>query len=705
MSTKHISLSERASASRNRKLTDIKFKITPYLPDIIELISTHDISAVSAQTASGKTLSIPPALVAQGRILSQLACKEGPPCGWKVRCALPTVVATRAAADFQKKYNTDYTVGFAAGREIKYTDQTDIVYMTTGHATNKLQSILKEKGDALNPEDIDFLGDVFVIDEIHTGTTHITLLMGLLRYIIDKYEWKFHTKLVFTSATLNQLDLERYFSDVPVYNVKLDRLPITHIFSSNDTNPIKGSSIAEICDIVDKELELMKKSGNMWHGIIFQPGVAEVEKTTTALYKQYGDSLMILPAYSDLSQQDIQDIFEDHGCPKIIVGTNIVESSVTIDDVGFIIDDGLNKVVYTSDTGGTRLVTCVIAQDSAIQRAGRTARTCPGRAYHLYTQNYYDTEMKKHHTLEIERVPIFNIVLGLIDAYLDPVDVLRISDERYEQAKKTLVETSMMKIGDDGIYMVTEAGKFVASVNIGIYNSYLIYIAIQKYISNGDEYLLQTTIALAIMLEIYGPPPFYVPRKQKMQSHSEYLVVKDAHIETYFGRFRGPTEIHTLIQLFWDMNEEIYEEQYSLEQNIPFILAAKTWAVKNSMNFKKIKEFYKIYTSVRYTVSLYIDRPSIADEIEGPDPSDIMTIQRNTIELFREAYAENTFIQFSGNNYIKKCDAKCINPIIYKIVTNNNYSLMREYPASVIAAQVIEIQTSYGLMRKIGLIV
>lgn len=693
MATRQASLATRARTARRKGVTGITFKISPHLPSIIELVEKNRFSAVSAQTGSGKTLCIPPGLAERGH---------------RVRVALPTVVATISAADFQREH-THFKVGYAANRDIQYHEDTEIVYATTGHFTNKLLSILKEKKEQLTAEDINFLGDVFVIDEVHTGTTDISLLIGLLRYIIDSYDWEFHPRLVFTSATLNQLDVERYFPVVPTHSVELERLPITHIYAERETDLLKENPIQQVYSIVDKELKLMsREKKNSWHGIIFRPGVNEVEEMVSALDKRYGEQLMVLPAYSELSREDLQAIFEEHGCPKIVVGTNIIESSVTIDGVGFIIDDGLIKRVFTGDTGGTRLTTCVVSQDAATQRAGRTARTMPGRAYKLYTQRYHDMQMTRHHPLEIDRVPIFNVVLRIIDAELEPTGLLRISGARYAQARKTLESTGMITYeGKECKLKVTDAGDFVSKVNLGIYNAFLIYTAIQKYRQNEDEYTLRSAVALAIMLETYGPPPFYVPRPHKGEDRRTYDARKMAHIDKYFTRFKEATEIETLVHLFWTMNDEVYDLQcgYHTQRRgeRPFMAYVKQWCVDNSMNFKKIKEFYNIFRPVLRSVSRYLKVKELAGDIDGPEETDMPVIYGNIMRLFREAYAENTFTQMAGNKYSKDSESGWMTNV-YKL-GNTQYSTQLGFSSKIIAAQVIEIQSHYGINRLVGLYV
>lgn len=667
------------SCIRSRESTStFKFKISPNIPEIIELINSNPVCAISAQTGSGKTLCIPHALAESGL---------------KVRCALPFVVATRAASDFQRKH-TSMKIGFAAAREIKYDDSTQIVYGTTGHFTNKIRGIIKKHGLPLNSKNFTFLGDVFIVDEVHTGTTQISELVGLLKYVKTHMD-SFDTRIVFTSATMNCTDVSRCFTDFPVHEVVLDRLPITHIYLAKEHNPRTDDPTQEILSIIRKELDNMAATGDMYHLIIFRPGIQEVEKLVQLLEKKIdANDAYVIQAYSDLAPEELHMIFEDYGVPKIVVGTNIIESSVTIDNAGVVIDDGLVKRVYTNDTGGQKLVTSLISQAEGIQRAGRTARTRPGRAYHIYTEDFRNTEMDAHHPLEIDRVPIHTSTLGIIDACLVPTEILGVSKHRQDQAIDTLISMEMIKSDPTGktLGIVTDAGNFVSHVNLGIYNSYMIYLATQEFLKTNDEYLMISTVALAVFLEIYGPPPFYVPRRRRGQIQIDYQSERSAHIEKYFSRFMGKTEIHTLINLYWTMSDEIF----LLKSVARDFQAAKTWAIENSMNNKKIKEFHNIMKPIMISVSKYVRDRDLLDSLEPPE--NMEEISQKVISLFTKAYHTNTFTLEHGNVYIDKKHQR------YRHATRT-YCSGNSVPTQIIAAQVMEIQDdiSGSIRRVVGL--
>lgn len=647
------------------------FKISSHKHEIIDLIKSNAVSAISAQTGSGKTLLIPYELAREGLT---------------VRVALPYTVATRTAWDFQKKYS-GLDVGFAAAREIKYRDTTKLVYATTGHFTTKIRSIIKStKGRGLSLREFAFLGDVFIVDEVHTGTTQITELIGQLKYLQSNVPG-FNTRIVFTSATLNSMEVERHFKDFPTYEIELDRLPITHIFNKDERDPKRDNPTVEIIDIIREELKHMKDHGEMYHIIVFRPGVSEVEELLRLLEREFDpEVLCVLGAYGELSQEELGQIFENYGISKVIVGTNIIESSITVDNVGAIIDDGLVKRVYTNDTGGQKLVTSIVSQAEALQRAGRTARTRPGRAIHMYTKRYHDMDMDRYHPLEIDRVPIHNITLGIIDAGLIPSEILGINKDRQSQAIDTLIDTGMIEPDPTGktLGKVTDAGTFVSNVSLGIYNAYMIYKAIEVFRKTRDELVLVSTVALAVMLECYGPPPFYVPRRKRDQTQSEYITDRDVHIDKYFDRFMGNNELETLINLYWIMTDELYIMR-SHSKNGQGHGHLRDWAVENSMNNKKLKEFRNTMKQVLSSVAVHLDAPQIQDDMMPPAPEEMSYVISETLDLFRLAYARNQFTYVGKGKYLDQYGNE------YRH-SSTTYSHRPAGQVTLVAAQVMELQ-------------
>ena len=672
--------------SKTQSKTYPEMKITPHGEKIASVIVDNPVSAVDSPTGTGKTRYLPYLMATKG---------------YKVRVSIPTVIAVRNAYKFQREYSM-LRVGFAAGREIQYSDDDQLVYATTGHFTQRILGIIKNNKNNSNEQIKKVLGDILFVDEVHTATSQITLLIGLIRYIFTIDNVYTGPKIVFSTATFNHGDIMDHFSNFPIYRVELENMPIEDIYLETFNDPMGSNPNVLIAEIIKKELVKWKNSHKKYHGIIFRPGIFEVESTIEYLYQVFKkeDNIEFYPAYSNLTPDEMDNIFKESDYMKVVVGTNIIESSITIDDVGFIIDDMLEKIAETSDIGGNKLTLKIISKSSSQQRRGRTGRTLPGRAYRLITKEDYD-KLNPFRIREIDRIPIYDIVLQLIDAGLDPREIIKISISRYDQARKTLLRFGMIETNGDK-YIVTNAGKFVSSIPMSIQNAYLIYLGYQQYIINKqvsehERLKFRTVIALASMLESYGPSYFYVPRKQYGETILEYNARKSAYTDKYHERFRGVTDIHTLINIFWSMIIDIdVAQQYDKRSRRKFPNYVKEWSVENSMNNKKLKEFYTVFrdaesiieSKLQDNVPLHNDRP-----YGGYDD-----LSNYAAELFSIAYRANLLTRsYLGNNLVYMDQN---NEIAYRINRSNTFSKVKmskkSGPVEIITAQTIEVIGSNG---------
>lgn len=694
-------------SSSNKKYPTLP--IAPHAEIIANHIENFQVFAIDAPTGTGKTRYIP-----------YFMAKKG----FKVRVAIPTTVAVRDAYQFQRNH-TNLRVGYAAGREIKYSDDDQLVYATTGHFTQRIVSLIKaNRRDQI----IKMLGDLFFIDEVHAATTHITLLIGLIKYLFTNPQGQYvGPKIIFSTATFNHGDIIDHFNNIPTYKVEMPSQPIEDIFLNNPHNPLRDDPNEQIYNIIRQEMEQWRNSSQKYHGIIFRPGLQEVEDTISYLENKFSpeDAIEFYPAYSSLSSVELDEIFNHSNNMKIIVGTNIIESSITIENVGFIIDDMLEKIAETSSTGGNKLSLVLESKAGSLQRRGRTGRTIQGRAYKLITQADFEL-LPPFRMREIDRVPIFDIVLQLIDANLNPQDILKISIGRYEQARRLLIEFGMIENRADR-YFVTEAGEFVSSIPLSVHNAYMVYLGYKRLIEtvrqnpesiSAERILLRTVLAAASMIEAYGPSYFYIPRKRRDESLIEYNVRKDAHIEKYHEKFRGRTDIHTLINIFWGIMTDIdVAKRYDRSSNHRFTDYVREWAQNNSMNNKKLREYLQIMRDIESIVEAKINNNTDNRTIlPNSGQSEVLprgllgeygfSLGRDlpiggytglgnvTASLFAQSYPMNQFIRDKD----RRGNLVYIDPktgIQYKINKSTSFNSMvinnLEGPAEIIAAQTIEV--------------
>lgn len=696
-------------------------KIIPHGESIAQYIQRVPVIAIDSPTGTGKTRYIPYLMAMKG---------------FRVRVAIPTTVAVRDAYKFQREHSK-LRVGYAAGREIHYSDDDQLVYATTGHFTSRVIGLVK----AGHREQVrQVFGDILFVDEVHTSTSHITLLIGLVRFLFTTPGGQYiGPKLVFLTATFNHGDIIDHFADFPVYTVSVQAYPVETIFLPPGTrhNPLRDDPNPLIVSIIRQELARFKLDPSRpYHGIIFRPGVSEVEETIEALEGAFSvdEPIEFYPAYSSLAPAEIDEIFQKSNKMKVIIGTNIIESSITVEDVGFIVNDMLEKIAETSATGGNKLTLSLVSKAASQQRRGRTGRTMPGRAYNLITEADYE-QLAPFRTREIDRVPIYDIVLQLIDAGLNPRDILKISIPRYQQARDVLIQFGMIEVQADR-YLVTETGRFVSSIPLSVQNAYMIYLGYQRYReysrthmeTSAERILLRTVIAVASMIEVYGPSYFFVPRKRRDETMTEYLARKDAHIDKYHEKFRGPTDIHTFVNIFWSMMSDIdVARRYDQQTRHNFMNYIRDWARDNSMNNKKIKEFLAVMRDVESIIeSKMNEEVSLRESLPksgqaetlprgasgqngfsiGRDLPDggYVTLGNAVVPIFSRAYQVNLFIldpDRRGNPlYLDQRTG-----IKYKINQNSSFNSITDDPPAIIAAQTVEVVGKRGRVNLAGIFV
>jgi HrpA-like RNA helicase len=735
--------------------------------EVLELVDAHSICGVQAATATGKTRYLPFLLYAQRQ--------------WKVRVAIPTTVSVRDAYRFvaERCASAHLTVGFAAARVARYNAGDALVYGTTGHFASLLISLLKT--DASRADVKEVLGDVLMVDEVHLMSKDTTLLLGLLievwpelatsrRFMQAAQQAKAPApaharkafaidgtpppRILFSSATFDRSHLTGLFGEFPVLQLPSVHFPIedfylSHTPAARDVDDIIVRIVKAEFDKWQAETDVRKRG----HVLVFRPGQVEVETTMFALSQAFpiDAPVVFYPAFSYLAPEEIDEIFlPSPDRLKVVVSTNIAESSITIEDVVAVVDDCWEKQAETSATGGYRLSLVRVAQQAAVQRRGRTGRTMPGRCYRLCSISDFQT-FQFDRTREIDRVPIFNEVLKLFDANIDPRRVLQISDQRLNQALLVLFDLSMCAVtpGSDGA-QVTAEGRFVAQLQMGVFNAHLIFEAHQRLFAAtenaADDALIATeklvfrsSLALAALLESCGPSYFYVPRRDAAETLSAYESRRRDHVREFHSELFGATDVHTLIALFW-AEMTMAAEARDKDKNVTFML--RDWAGRHCINHKKLKEGLALDAwLVRHfrvqlpdtladfhlaTFKHYFagdepivprQAPTLGELMGLPAPkADVVASKQPTIEqlgdtmaeLFARAYARNlmTLSKSKGRTRNNKrpqmatYKSSVFDNTPHKISTNDLMCNMPRQPhESIIVANITQLQSPNGIVN------
>ncbi|WVQ85385.1 hypothetical protein IAT38_007550 [Cryptococcus sp. DSM 104549] len=367
--------------------------IYEFRDELLEAIAEHQVLVVVAETGSGKTTQLPQYLYEAGY------CKNG----MKVGCTQPRrvaamSVAARVAEEMGVRLGQE--VGYSIRFEDMTSDKTALKYMTDGMLLREFLT---------DPELSTY--SALVIDEAHERTLSTDILFGLVK---DIARFRPDLRLLISSATLNAQKFAEFFDGAPIFDVPGRRFPVDMFYTSQPEANYMHAAVTTILQI-----HTTQPKGDI---LLFLTGQDEIEAAEENLKETMyalGDKvpeLIVAPIYANLPSEMQSKIFEPtpEGARKVVLATNIAETSITIDGVVYVIDPGFVKQNnYNPKTGMSSLVVEPISRASAQQRAGRAGRVGPGKAFRLYTKWAFKNELLQDTIPEIQRTNLGMVVLML----------------------------------------------------------------------------------------------------------------------------------------------------------------------------------------------------------------------------------------------------------------------------------------------------
>ncbi|KAM4021231.1 pre-mRNA-splicing factor ATP-dependent RNA helicase DHX16 isoform 1-T3 [Anomaloglossus baeobatrachus] len=367
--------------------------VFPYRSDLLQAISEHQILIIEGETGSGKTTQIPQYLHEEGYTQK----------GMKIGCTQPRrvaamSVAARVAQEMSVKLGNE--VGYSIRFEDCTSERTVLKYMTDGML---LREFLTE------PDLASY--SVVIIDEAHERTLHTDVLFGLIK---DIARFRPDLKVLVSSATLNTERFSSFFDDAPIFRIPGRRYPVDIYYTK-----APEADYLEACVVSVLQIHVTQPTGDI---LVFLTGQEEIEACCEMLQercRRLGSKIaemLILPIYANLPSDMQAKIFDPTppGARKVVVATNIAETSLTIDGIIYVIDPGFCKQKsYNARTGMESLIVTPCSKASANQRAGRAGRVAAGKCFRLYTAWAYKHEMEDTTVPEIQRTNLGNVVLLL----------------------------------------------------------------------------------------------------------------------------------------------------------------------------------------------------------------------------------------------------------------------------------------------------
>ncbi len=570
--------------------------------DLLAAIRDHQVVVIAGETGSGKTTQIPKLCLELGRgVLGMIGHTQ------------PRRIAARAVAE-RVAEELGSEVGEVVGFAVRFTDRVSdtslIKLMTDGILLAEIQRDRELRQY-----------DTIIIDEAHERSLNIDFLLGYLRQLLARRP---DLKLIITSATINPQRFADYFGDAPVVEVSGRSYPVEvryrplvaerslasedDEYDFDDERPAGGTTKAagaradgddrdQITAICDALAELRREPpGDV---LVFLSGEREIRDTADAINGMDLAGTEVLPLYARLSSAEQHRVFAAHRGRRVVLATNVAETSLTVPGIKYVIDTGTARISrYSQRTKVQLLPIEAISQASAKQRAGRCGRTSEGICIRLYSED--DFESRPEFTdPEILRTNLASVILqmaslelGSIEkfGFIDPPDARQVAD-----GVGLLTELGALEATGRALPRLTDLGRQISQLPVDP--------RLARMIVEADKRgCLRDVLVLAAALSIQDPRERPVEHKQAAdQQHA---------------RFADPTSDFAAYLNLW---RHVREQQRELSSN-QFRRMCRT----EYLSYLRIREWQDLFSQLRQIVKGM-------GLVVGEEPGDAEQISRSLL--------------------------------------------------------------------------
>ena len=386
---------------------------------------------------------------------------------------------------------------------------------------------------------------VIMVDEAHERSLNIDFVLGLLKRILKVRP---DLKIIVSSATMNAEKFSTYFDGCPIVTIDTITYPVTVIYdpptipASTNTLTAEEALLSKISNTIDRIL-YNRTEGDI---LIFLPGEKAIKDCINKLYRTpYSRKIQIIPLYGRLPKEEQEKVFDPapFGRKKVVISTNIAETSVTIDGITSVIDSGLAKLnFYSPRTYTSSLIETPVSKASCNQRRGRAGRTQPGTCYRLYPRKDYDT--RESYTIEeIFRTDLSEVVLRMAELGITDFETFDFISQPPKEAVRGAVETLRMLKAINPDNTLSSIGNLMVLFPLPPRVSRIIVESILKYPEVMEEVLIA-----AAFLSTHSP--FVLPQGEEMDARRAHHTFRDIQ-----GDFVSYVKLY-----------RIYQQQKSREQ-------------------------------------------------------------------------------------------------------------------------------------------
>lgn len=540
---------QKSVARRAQRLADLPKPAFPAeLPvnlrrqEIAEAIRKHQVVIICGETGSGKTTQLPKICLEVGRGVAGLIGHTQP------RRIAARATATRIAEELNSE------LGQVVGYKIRFTDRLSpesyIKLMTDGILLAETQ------GDPLLAQ-----YDTLIIDEAHERSLNIDFLLGYLKEILPRRP---ELKVIVTSATLDAERFSRHFNHAPVIEVSGRLYPIEVRYRPLDEKE-RDLSLG-IVEAVDEAQRL--GPGDV---LVFLPGEREIREAAEALRKHHPPGTEILPLFARQSAQEQGRVFARSNGRRVVLATNVAETSLTVPGIRYVVDTGLARVKrYSIRNKVEQLQVEPVAQSAAKQRAGRCGRVMSGVCFRLYEEDDYN-KRPAHTDPEILRSSLAGVILRMKSLGLRAVEEFPFLDAPLPRAVA------------DGYQLLSELGAVDEANNLTLVGRELAKLPLDPKIGRmilaaRGQGCLKEMLVIAAALSSQDP-------RERPQEQSG--TADQAH-----ARFRGPTEADQRSEFLWYWHcwqafDQVWQHESSNKQ--------KQWCRQNFLNYLRMREWRDVH--------------------------------------------------------------------------------------------------------------
>jgi ATP-dependent helicase HrpA len=548
----------RAAALPTAVAVDPSLPIAAEAERLVQMIRDHQVVVIAGETGSGKTTQLPKLCLAAGRGAAGM-----------IGCTQPRRIAARAVAR-RVAEELQTPMGGLVGYQVRFNEsvgeRTAVKFMTDGILLAEIQSDRWLSAY-----------DTIIVDEAHERSLNIDFLLGYLKQLLPKRR---DLKIIVTSATIDTERFSKHFDDAPVVSVEGRGHPVEVRYRPLEGGDEDDAGEARSGDALDKgrtvidgivgACDEIMRMGSMGDTLIFLPGEREIRDAHQALEKRKYRHTEVLPLYARLSARDQDRVFNPGPQRRIVLATNVAETSLTVPRIHYVVDPGLARVKrYSPRQKLDRLHIEPVSQASADQRKGRCGRIAPGTCFRLYSEAEF-LARDAYTDPEIRRAALAGVILRMLSLglgriedfpFLEPPDPRAVADGWQHLAELGAIDAERK---------LTRIGRTMARLPVDVKLARML-IAAQQH---G---CLREMLAIASFLGIQDPRER--PADQRGAADAAHAEFADAKSE-----FVG-------ILKLWEAYRAAHEEMTQSQ--------LRKWADRHFLGFLRLREWRELHRQLK----------------------------------------------------------------------------------------------------------